>query len=366
MRSELVYRLALTLVPSIGDVHARQLVEHFGNATSVFNASIQQLEKVEGLGPSKALCIQRFTDFDKAEKERHYIEKYGLRTLFLTDKDYPQRLLNCYDAPILLFYKGTANLNASRMLGIVGSRNHTEYGRQFTEKLVKELADEQVTIISGLAFGIDALAHRAALKNGLPTIGVVGHGLDTVYPPEHLGLARDMLKAGGGLLSEFFFGTIPDKHNFPLRNRIVAGLCDATVVIETEIKGGSMITANLADAYHRDVFALPGRTTDKKSSGCNHLIKHNKAMMLTCAQDLLEVMGWTERKVSRKLQRSFFVELSEEQRLIVEMLQEKEMVNIDEINLKSGMSTSQVAAILLNLELEGLVESMPGKVYRLM
>jgi DNA processing protein len=201
----------------------------------------------------------------------------------------------------------------------------------------------------------------------LPTVGVVGHGLDKVYPSENTSLAKDMVKQGGGIVSEFFSGTKPDKHNFPLRNRIVAGLSDATVVVETNIKGGSMITAKLADAYNRDVFTVPGRTIDKASSGCNHLIKYNKAVLLTDAEELLDVLGWKEKsKEKLRQQKELFIELTAEEKRIVQLLQEKEMVSIDEINLKSGLSSSTAAAAILNLELQNVVSSLPGKVYKLL
>jgi DNA processing protein len=325
------------------------------------------LEKIEGIGEVRARSIKEFDEFHLAEQELKFVEKYKIRTLFLTDEDYPKRLLNCYDSPTLLFYKGTGNLNASRIISIVGTRSHTDYGKQFTEKLVKDLSDLEILIISGLAHGIDALAHKAALKNNLPTVGVVGHGLDKVYPSENTGLAKDMVKEGGGILSEFFSGTKPDKHNFPLRNRIVAGLSDATVVVETNIKGGSMITAKLADAYNRDVFAVPGRTTDKASSGCNHLIKYNKAILLTDADELLEVLGWKEKKKEKlKQQKELFIELSAEEKQIIQLLQEKELVHIDEINLRSGLSSSAAAAAILNLELQNVITGLPGKMYKLL
>jgi len=366
MNSELLYQLALTLVPNIGDVQSKILINHFGDAPSIFKANKSLLEKIEGVGEVRARSIKEFRDFDLAEQEMKFIEKFKIKTLFLTDADYPQRLLNCYDSPTLLFYKGSADLNASKIIAIVGTRSHTEYGKQFTEKLAKDLSGQEVLIVSGLAHGIDALAHKAALKNNLPTVGVVGHGLDKVYPPENTGLAKDMVKEGGGILSEFFSGTKPDKHNFPLRNRIVAGLSDATVVVETNIKGGSMITAKLADAYNRDVFAVPGRATDKASSGCNHLIKYNKAILLTDADELLDIMGWKEqKKEKRKQQKELFIELSSEEKQIIQLLQEKEMVHIDEINLKSGLSSSAAAAAILNLELQNVVASLPGKMYKL-
>jgi len=366
MDPELLYQLALTLVPNIGDVQAKILVNQFGDASSVFKAKKSLLEKIEGIGEVRAKSIKEFDDFHLAEHELKFIEKYKIKTLFLTDENYPKRLLNCYDSPTLLFYKGSADLNTSKILAIVGTRSNTDYGKQFTEKLVKDLSEQNILVVSGLAHGIDAIAHKAALKNSLPTLGVVGHGLDKVYPTENTSLAKDMVKDDGGILSEFFSGTKPDKHNFPLRNRIVAGLSDATVVVETNIKGGSMITAKLADAYNRDVFAVPGRTTDKVSSGCNHLIKYNKAILLTDAEELLDVLGWKEKKKERvKQQKELFIELSSEEKQIIQLLQEKEMVHIDEINLGSGLSSSAAAAAILNLELQSVIASLPGKMYKL-
>jgi DNA processing protein len=367
MSSPLLYQIALTLVPNIGDVQAKILVQHFGDASSVFKAKEKELEKIDGIGTVRARSIKRFVDFETIEKEIAFIEKYKIKSLFLTDEAYPQRLLNCYDSPTILFYKGDADLNASKIISIVGTRSNTEYGKSFTEKLVKELANENVVIVSGLAFGIDSIAHKASVKNNIPTVGVVGHGLDKIYPSENASLAKDMIKHGGGLLTEFFSGTKPDKHNFPLRNRIVAGISDATIVVETHSKGGSMITAKLADAYNRDVFAVPGRTTDKWSSGCNHLIKFNKAVLLTDADELLEVMGWKERVKSKKAkqQRELFIEMTAEEKQIVKLLQEKENVHIDELNIQSGLSSSAVAAAILNLELQNIVQSLPGKLYKL-
>ena len=367
MNSELLNQLALTLVPNIGDVQAKILINYLGDASSIFKSKKSSLEKIEGIGEVRARSIKEFDDFHLAEHEIKFIEKYKIKTLFLTDADYPKRLLNCYDSPTLLFYKGTADLNASKIISIVGTRSNTDYGKQFTEKLVKDLSELNIVIISGLAHGIDAIAHKAAVKNSLPTVGVVGHGLDKVYPSENTGLAKEMIKDGGGILSEFFSGTKPDKHNFPLRNRIVAGLSDATVVVETNIKGGSMITAKLADAYNRDVFAVPGRSIDKVSTGCNHLIKYNKAILLTDTDELLDILGWKEKKKEKvKQQKELFIELSAEEKQIVQLLQEKEMVHIDEINLQSGLTSSAAAAAILNLELQNVIASLPGKMYKLL
>jgi DNA processing protein len=368
MNNDLLHQLALTLVPNIGDVHAKILVQHFGDALSVFKAKVSQLEKIEGIGTVRARSIKNFGDFATAEEELHFIEKFKIKTLFINDTDYPRRLLNCYDSPTLLFYKGSADLNAPKIVAIVGTRSNTDYGKAFTEKLVKDLSAQNILIISGLAFGIDAFAHKAALKNNLKTVGIVGHGLDKIYPTEHTALAKDMIKEEGGILTEFFSGTKPDKHNFPLRNRLVAGLCDGTVIVETDIKGGSMITAKLADAYNRDVFAVPGRTIDKNSDGCNYLIKNNKAILLTDAEELIDVMGWADKKskVKSKSQRELFIEMTAEEKIIVQLLQEKDAVAIDEINLQSGLNSSSVAAAILNLEFQGVVQSMPGKMYKLL
>jgi DNA processing protein len=365
MHPELFYQLALTLIPQIGDVQAKLLVQHFGDASSVFKARARELEKLEGIGELRAKSITEFDEFQLAEEELKFIEKYKIKTFFLTDEAYPKRLLNCYDSPTLLFYKGTADLNASRMVAVVGTRSNTEYGKTFTDKFISDLADENIIVVSGLAFGIDAAAHRAALKNGLPTIGVVGHGLSNIYPAQHAELAREMIAAGGGVLSEFFHNIKADQHHFPLRNRIVAGITDATIIVESTMKGGSMITAKLADGYNRDVFAVPGRTVDQVSAGCNHLIKHNKAMLLTDATEFLEVMGWKDKKVKPKTQRQLFIELTPDEQNIMNLLQEKECVHINEINTRSGLSSSAIAAAILNLERQGIVISQPGKMYKL-
>jgi len=363
--NELPYQIALTLLPQIGDVQARILLQQLGSASAIFREKKALLEKIEGIGAVRAASIKNFRDFSPAEKEAAFIQKFRIQPLFFTDENYPRRLRHCYDAPVLLYYKGSADLNAARIAAVVGTRTATEYGRQSTEALVKELAAEDVLIVSGLALGIDAAAHRAALQGGAPTVGVVGHGLDQVYPAAHKALAREMIAAGGGMLTEFTSGTKPDRHHFPLRNRIVAALADVTVVMETTVKGGSMITAKLADAYNRDVFALPGRTTDSKSSGCNFLIQHNKAMLLSHAEELLRVMGWKKEKAVPKKQRALFIELSGEEKILMKLLENGEALPIDLLNAGSGLSSSTAAAALLSLELHGLVKSLPGKLYQL-
>lgn len=366
MYPELLYQLALTLIPNIGVVQAKLLLHHF-DAEDIFKAKKRELEKIEGIGVFRAGCIKSFTDFSKAEEEIAFIEKYKIKPLFITHKDYPKRLLNCYDSPTLLYYKGEAGLNSEKLIAIIGTRSHTEYGKQITEKLVEELTEQNVVVVSGLAHGIDGIAHKAALKNNLATIGVLAHGLDQVYPTLHTGLAKEIIKSGGGLLTEFRSKTKPDKHNFPTRNRIVAGMTDATIVIETGIKGGSMITAELANNYNKDVFAFPGKVTDTKSAGCNYLVKNNKAVLLTDAQELIEMMGWEQKspKSKARSQRELFIELDDNEKIIVGILKEKDAVHIDEINFKSGLSSSSVAAAILNLELRNVVLSLPGKQYQI-
>ena len=367
MTDELLYQLSLTLIPNIGPVQAKILLQHC-NAEEIFHAKKTFLEKIEGIGPIRAASIAAFKDFSQAEEEIKFIEKYKIKPLFLTDTDYPKRLLNCYDSPTLLFYKGDADLNAAKIVAIVGTRSHTDYAKQVTEKLVKELTEQNITVVSGLAFGVDGIAHKASVKNGLSTIGVLAHGLDQIYPAEHAGLAKDMIKHKGGLLTEFRSKSKPDKHNFPTRNRIVAGMSDATIIIETGLKGGSMITAELANSYNKDVFAIPGKVTDVKSSGCNYLIKNNKAMLLTDAAELIQVMQWEDKakhKKEKRSQRELFIEMTPEEKIIVAILREKETVNIDEINEKSGLSSSAVAGATLNLELQGVISYKPGKMYSL-
>jgi DNA processing protein len=364
MTNDLLYRIALTLVPNIGCVQAKTLIENYGDAENVFKAKKKDLGAIENIGLIRAQNIKAFGDFSHAEEEIKFIEKYKIQPLFITDKNYPQRLLHCYDSPTLLYYRGNADINASRIISIIGTRNNTDYGKQVTETLVTELKDMNVLVVSGLAFGIDIIAHKTALHNELETVAVLAHGLHTIYPRQHKALAKEMLQQGG-LLTEFRNGDTPDKHNFPKRNRIVAGLADATVVIETAVKGGSMITAELANNYNRDVFALPGRITDSKSTGCNYLIQNNKAVLFTDAKEMMESLGWQPKKVSKKSQKELFIELSDDENIIVNILKEKEATHIDEINIRSNLSSSSVAASVLNLELQNVITGMPGKMYKL-
>jgi DNA processing protein len=365
MDTELLYRISLTMIPELGPVCIRSLIEYFGDAGSVFKAKKKDIAAVEGIGEQRAKQIREWKGFTEAEQELMFLGKHHIQPLFLTDKDYPQRLLHCYDPPSLLYYRGKADLNLPRIISVIGTRNHTEYGKQATEELISSLQSQQVMIISGLAFGIDAIAHKTALQQGLPTIGVLAHGMDSLYPVQHRSLAKEMLKQGG-LLTEFRQNTKPDKHNFPKRNRIVAGMADATIVIETAVKGGSMITAELAHSYNRDLFAMPGRTTDARSSGCLKLIQQNKAILFTHTEQLIETMGWEEKKQKPgSHQRELFIELSADEKRIVALLQHTAMP-IDELYFKSALSSSSAAAAILNLELQGVIVPLPGKMYKLL
>ncbi len=365
MNNDLLYQIALTLVPNIGDVRAKALIDTFGDAETIFKTAKKNLEGIEGIGTIAANAIKNFTDFTICEEEIHFIEKNKISPLFITHENYPQRLLNCYDSPTILYYKGNADLNCSKIISVVGTRNNSDYGKHICEKLIEEFAAQNALIISGLAFGIDSIAHKASLKNKLKTVGVIAHGLDKIYPAQNKPLAKEMLLQGG-LLTDFMSGTNPDRQNFPRRNRIVAGMCDALIVIESSAKGGSLITAELANSYNKDVFAIPGRVNDSRSEGCNYLIKNNKSLLITCADDLLHIMNWKDAPKKIKQQRELFIELTPDERIITDILRSQESIQIDQLYFISGLSSSAVAQALLMLEMQGLVSSLPGKVYKLL
>ena len=364
MTNDLLYQIALTLIPNIGCVQAKILIENYNTAENVFKAKKKELSAIENIGLVRANNIKSFEDFELAEQEIKFIEKYKIQPLFITDKNYPQRLLHCHESPTLLYYRGNADLNTSKTISIIGTRSNTDYGKQVAEKLINDLKESNVLIVSGLAFGIDVIAHKCSLQNELETIAVLAHGLDTIYPRQHKTMAKEIIQQGG-LLTEFRNGEKPDKHNFPKRNRIVAGMADATIVIETAIKGGSMITAELANNYNRDVFAVPGKITDTKSAGCNHLIQNNKAVLFSDTKELMESLGWQSRKISKKIQTELFIELNDDEKIIISILKEKDTTHIDEINIRSNLSSSSIAAAILNLELQNIITGLPGKMYKI-
>jgi DNA processing protein len=359
MHPQLKYLIALTMVPTIGPVLQKKLLEHFDNAADIFKASKAALCAIEGIGEWSANKIISFNDFERVEKEMAFLEKHAITVLSIFDTTYPQRLINCHDAPTLLFYKGNASLNEEKIISIIGTRTNTNYGRMITERIVEQLPANTL-IISGLAFGIDAIAHRAALKHNQNTIGVLAHGLDELYPSLHKTLATEMIQQGG-LLTEFNQYTQPDKYNFPRRNRIVAGMSDATIVIETAIKGGSMITADLAFHYNRELFAVPGKINDPKSSGCLKLIRENKAILFTSTEQLLETLNWVPQKDAKTKQLELFQTLTKEEQLVIEIVQNESMISMDELYIKTGYGNSKMASIILNLELLNIIQSMPGK-----
>lgn len=366
MNTDLLYQFSLTQVPQIGCVQARLLADEFETAEAIFKAKKSLLEKIEGIGEIRAKNIKAFTAFKEQEDEIKFIEKYKITPLFLKDTSYPQRLLNCYDPPTVLFYRGSADLNSPKIISIIGTRSNTEYGKQMTEQIIEDLVPLQPLIVSGLAYGIDAIAHKKSVRDQLSTVGVLAHGLDKIYPSSHTTLAKEMIAGGGGLLTEFRKDTKPDKHNFPTRNRIVAGMCDATIVIETGVKGGSMITAHLANSYNRDVFAIPGKATDSKSEGCNYLIQSNKAVLIRNGKDIIEQMGWQDASSKKEVkQKQLFIDLNTDEKLLYDLLSKNSAMHIDEININSKLSSSAAAAALLTMELNGVVLSLPGKMYTL-
>jgi DNA processing protein len=363
--SDLIYQLALTCVPQIGAVQARILLDHFQSAEEIFKSKKSSLEKIEGIGSIRAGSIKSFNQFFEQEQAIKDLDKNNISTLFIKDPEYPQRLLHCYDPPTLLFYKGNANMNTSRILAFIGTRNNTEYGREMTEQLIEELTPYNPLIVSGLAYGIDAIAHRKSVQTGLITTGILAHGLDIIYPSSHYQLAGEMIKNGGCLISEFRCNTLPDRHHFPSRNRIVAGISDATIVIETGCKGGSMITANLACDYSRDVFAIPGKVSDSRSAGCNQLIAKQKAQLVQSGNEIADMMGWVSKKTPTVQTKKLFIDLTKEEDDVLKIFSPQENLHIDAIHLTSNQSHSQTASALLSLEMKGLIRCMPGKVYRL-
>lgn len=361
---ELFYQIALTQIDQIGDKLARQLLQHFSSAEEIFNAPMKQLSAIAGFGERKAGALRSKIDEQRIWKEVEFIRKHDITPLFFNSEHYPKKLKTCADAPVMLYYKGTADLNHDKMVAIVGTRKNTEYGQRVTEELIEGLARQDIIIISGLALGIDIIAHRKALQCGLPTIGVIAHGMDTIYPAQHKHITKEMIR-NGGLLTEYPSGTVPDRFNFPMRNRIVAGLCDVIVVAETEPKGGAMITAKLAASYNREIAAFPGRTKDKKSTGCNYLIRTHMAELITDAEDLMEMMNWQQKPVGRVVQPKLFAHLTDEETRVVAILEGSDGMHIDEAYLKAGIDITQLSSLLLTLELNGVVKSLPGKRYRL-
>ena len=360
-----LHQIALTFIKNIGPVSAKALLAHFGDAERLFKVPKSKWLKVPGIGEWTLEGADLNTALFRAEEELKFIEKNNIDVLFYSDLAYPKRLKNCTDSPVVLYAKGNMDLNRPRVVSIVGTRLATDYGRQLCRHLIEELQQYNVLVVSGLAAGIDTAAHKESMKQGLQTVGVLGHGLERMYPVQNRVTAEKMME-NGGILTEYPSGTIPDRENFPQRNRIVAGMSDATIVIEASIKGGALITAEIANSYNRDVFAFPGRIDDEFSEGCNFLIRNNKAALLTGAADLAYIMGWESNGEAKpsKSQLVLPMDLSDEERVIFNIIhQHKSPLAIDDLTLKANMPMSQLTMTLLNMEMQGYIRSMPGKTY---
>jgi len=359
---ELLHFLALQKTKGIGDLNAKKLIKHCGSAKAIFKEKQQNLLKIDGIGAFKLKGLKEKKLLDKAEKELEFIRKNNIKVTTFIDKDYPKNLNHCGDSPILFFSKGKINFKQRHILSIVGTRNMTNYGKSVLEKLLDEIKQYNPLIISGLAYGVDVYAHQLAIKNGLQTIGVLAHGLDIMYPSKHHKEATKM-QENGGILTDFWSGSKPDRENFIKRNRIVAGLSQATIVIESAVKGGSLITADIASSYNRDVFALPGRVTDLYSKGCNNLIKTNKAAILTSAKDLAYLLDWETNFKEKSIQKQLFVELDETENLIYNYLLKEGKQTLDIIALHCNLPIYKISSVLLNLELKAVIKPLPGKLF---
>lgn len=359
----LVYKIALTHIPGIGSVLAKSLIGYCGGVREVFEKSRDFLKKAPGVGDVLSANIKSFTDFRQAEQEVEFIAKNKIRPIFFLDKDYPDRLRNIPDCPILLYVRGDVNLSPEKSIAIVGTRKMTEYGKQFINKLIEDIAPYKPTIISGLAYGVDTWAHKQCLQYGLDTYGVVAHGMDRIYPVLHSNIASDMVANGGAVITEYTSGTKPDKEHFPMRNRIVAGMVDAVIVVESAASGGSLITAELANQYNRDVFAVPGSLGEKYSAGCNYLIKNHKANLIEGVKDIVKQLNW-DVKIEKNNQRQLFVELTDDEQKVVDLIRESKEIGIDQLMALSGMPSSSLAMTLLELEMKNCITSLPGKRYQ--
>ena len=365
--NELPYQIGLTLIDGIGDVNAKSLLAYCGSASEVFKQKRSHLIKIPGIGTAWAQSIIDSKNvLKRAEEEIKFIQKYNISPLFFTDEGYPNRLKYCSDSPVLMYYKGNAKLNQEKIISVVGTRKPSEYGKEKTEEFISELKDTGILILSGLAYGVDVLAHKTALEYGLNTVGVVAHGLDRIYPQIHDKVAKRMI-GQGGLLTDFMSGTNPDAVNFPKRNRIVAGLCDALVVVESKRGGGSLITATIANSYNKDVFAFPGRAGDVLAEGCNGLIKQNRAVLIENSADLLYAMQWleSEKKSKTSKQIPLLLNLTNDEKIVIEEFAKKPILHVDEICQSTEFTISKVSALLLQLEFSNLIKSRPGKMYEL-
>jgi DNA processing protein len=360
--NELFSLLALQKVELVGDVVAKKLLNHFESAADIFQAKAKQLTVIEGIGSVLIKNLKDKSVFEKAELELKFIQDNDIDVHFFKDKGYPEKLKHCFDAPVLLFSAGNMNLQQSKIISIVGTRQVTSHGAEFCRNLIAEIAPLNPIIVSGFAYGVDIVAHQAAMEHGLQTIGVLAHGLNQMYPASHKKYCKKM-EEKGGFMTEFWSSSNPDKENFVKRNRIVAGMTEATIVIESAERGGSLITAMLANDYNRDVFAVPGRITDKFSLGCNNLIKTQKANLLTSAADLIYMLNWDIKDSTKSVQKQLFVDLQPDEQIVYDYLLQKGKELMDTIALDCGFPIYVLSGMLLNMELKGVTRPLPGKLF---
>ena len=359
---QLFYMLALTHVPGVADSLAKNLIAYCGGPKEVFSMSKSALLRVPGIGPKVVSELCAFKDYNVVEKEFMQLERDGVKMIPIFHESYPWRLKSVYNSPLFLYARGGCDLNSQRTVAIVGTRKPSVYGRHLCQGLVKDLVKYECTIVSGLAYGIDGIAHQTALESKLPTAAVLAHGLHLIYPSKHGNMARRMIESNGAVLSQFNYFQKPDRENFPKRNGVIAGLVDALVVVESPKKGGSMISAEYAWDYDRPIFVFPGRTSDRNSGGCLSLIKQHKASLIESGEDLARNMNWTEEKSARQLP---LFELSSDEMLIVSVLQHEKSLDIEKLHHKSGLGSGKLAYLLLELEFKKMVICRPGKLYEL-
>jgi DNA processing protein len=359
---DLFYLLALQRVEGVGDIMAKKLLTHCGSAEAVFKTKTTQLAAIDGVGSWTLKNLKDKSVFDKANAELEYIKSNDINAVYFQDEKYPDRLKHCIDGPLLLFTSGNIDLKNRKIISIVGTRQITSYGTEFCRKLIEDLAPLDPIIVSGFAYGVDIVAHQLAMENNLQTIGVVAHGLNQIYPKTHKKYVAKV-EENGGFMTEFWSSSNPDKENFVRRNRIVAGMSEATIVIESADRGGSLITANMANDYNRDVFAVPGRVTDKYSQGCNNLIKTQKANVLTSAADLVYILNWDIQKESKPVQKQLFVTLEDDEQKVYDYLLKTGKELMDIIALRCDFPIYKISGMLLNMELKGVVRPLPGKLF---
>jgi len=361
---EIIAALRLQAIPNIGDITAKKLISHCGSPMAVFKDKLHHLLKIEGIGQFTLKGLHDAMYLDEAESEYQFLSKENIVASYFMDEDYPTYLKHCVDGPILIFKKGNINLRERRIISVVGTRNITSYGTAFCEAFVEEVAPLDPILVSGFAYGVDIAIQKAAMERGLQTVACLAHGLNQIYPKAHKKYVAQM-ERNGGFITEFWSSSKPDRENFLKRNRIIAGMSEATLVVESAEKGGSLVTADLANGYNREVFAAPGRCTDKYSRGCNDLIKRQKAHLLTSVADLIYLLGWEleEKKEKSPLQKQLFIDLDETENSVYSYLQLNGKQLLDTVALECKLPIFKTSSTLLNLEMKGLIRPLPGKLF---